>query len=625
MSIAYSCTLLFLETTFIYAGLLILHGLRKVTGAAGFYLALGMLFVFMQLAGAAGFRIDTGLPGLNFDLMSTGMMLPILAALMVIYISDGTLEAQRVIIGMMAALGLYVYLAKLTGISELAVNGTGEVSVFGGLIYQSVRAMAATVISFAWDIFLIPIFYQGLRNMKCRLFIAVMGALLLVQLCDGIIYTLILNLGKPQWWLPLQESYLAKIVTALWLSAMSSFYLARIPKENPGTGRSTLDIIIAFFGNYGKAKVLEENLKRSEERYKLLFEHAGDMVLTIHEDGTIHNVNQAASRLTGLEQLQNRHADFSALTGIKPEEWRSCTAMKQIMPLTGRTAELTFTPFQPVGEDGPTEYIVFGRDVTERTKLEKELEELHVRTEHNQRLQSIGRLAGGIAHDFNNFLHAIQGHLDLIRYMYPAENEDVNRHLEKIDSITEKASLLTRQMLGFARKGDYEKSIQNPAQLIRATLEMFPGNAIQMEYSIPAEPDFRIEADAVQIQQAILNILINARDAMNQIPEWDRHLKISLFSAASSGFIPDPPDEAEFDPEKLRQYCVIRIADSGPGIPDEIRHRILEPFFTTKPVGKGTGMGLSMAYGAMLSHKGWLQCRNASDGGAVFELIFPLA
>ncbi len=623
MDIAYSCVLLFLATTFVYTGLLILHGLRRVIGNAGLYLAIGMLFIFIQLAGTAGLRIDTGLPGMNFDLMSTNIMLPVLAMLMVIYISDGTLAAQRIIIGMMAGLGLYVYLAKLTGITDLVIN-TGEPSVFTSLINRSLQAMAASSISFALDIFLIPIFYQGLRNLKCRLFIAVMGALVLVQLCDGIFYVLLCNLGKPGWWQPLKNFYLANMLSALWLSAMSSFYLSRIPKENPGSGKNPLDIIIAFFGHYGKAKKLEEHLKRSEERYRLLFEHAGDMVMTIDGNGEIHHANEATIRLTGLHDPRLK---FSELTGMKQADWQHCdSAVMRVMPLTGRIVELTFTPFRPDGVNGPMEYIVFGRDVTDRIKLEKELADMHIRAEHNQRLESIGRLAGGIAHDFNNYLHAIQGHLDLIRYMYPVENENVERHLEKIDSITDKASLLTRQMLSFARKGDYMKTVQDPAQLILATLEMFPVNShsIQMTCNVTAPSPFRVEADAVQIQQAVLNILINARDAMNQIPVSDRFLEITLFAAEAemADFQPDPPDEAGY--RKDQPYCVIRISDSGPGIPDKIRHRIMEPFFTTKPVGKGTGMGLAMAYGLMLSHKGWLQCRNAKNGGAVFELIFPL-
>lgn len=623
MNLLYSCILIFLEVTFVYAALLILHGLRKVIGVAGFYIALGLLFVLMQLVGAAGFHVVTGLPGLNIELMSTGLLLPFLAAILIIYITDGTLETQRLIIGMMTALGLYLYLAKLTGNTALTLTGENTL-FFGKLINTGLRSMAATVLSFAVDIFLIPIVYQGLRNWKCRLFYAVLGSLALVQLYDCAVYGLILNLGKPDWWKPLADGYLTKMIAIIWLSIMSSFYLSRISVERPGSGRNALDILIAFFGNYGKTKALEENLKQSEARFKLLFENAGDMVIVIDEDGNITDANRAAFRLTG---LPDKNVSFPEISGIHREIWLMATEITVTMPVTGKILELTFTPFQPAGEDGPTEYIIFGRDVTERAKLEQEVEEWRVRTEHNQRLESIGRLAGGIAHDFNNYLHAVQGHLDLIRYMYPVENEDAERHLEKIDVITEKASLLTKQMLGFARKGSYEKNVFDPADMIRATLEMFPDTSavqVRMEgISASGASPFRINGDMIQIQQMLLNLFINARDAMNNVPEQERTMTISLFDAAEQqDFTADPPGEAEYDP--AAKYCVIRVADSGTGIPEEIRHRILEPFFTTKPVGKGTGMGLSMAYGSMLSHKGWLQCRNGAERGAIFELVFPI-
>ena len=117
---------------------------------------------------------------------------------------------------------------------------------------------------------------------------------------------------------------------------------------------------------------------------------------------------------------------------------------------------------------------------------------------------------------------------------------------------------------------------------------------------------------------------MNARDAVRKIPEHDRHITISLGMPAALGVDPLPPPDADVSPDA--RYCVIRIKDSGPGVPDELRARIFEPFFTTKPVGQGTGMGLSMAYGILISHKGWLQLDPPSPAspGAAFSLFLPL-
>ena len=390
--------------------------------------------------------------------------------------------------------------------------------------------------------------------------------------------------------------------------------------------------MIAFFGNYGKAKILEENLRVSEERYRLLFANASDMVLVIDENGNIRNANEAAVRLTGLTQEEiASDVPFTTISGILPDIWNSgkTSPVNVTMPRTQRIVELTFTPFHPSKGSG-IEFIVFGRDVTERIKLDREIAEWREKTEHNQRLESIGRLAGGIAHDFNNYLHAIQGHLDIIHYMHEIKDEGVARSLTKIDAITEKAALLTKQMLGFARKGNYARSIFDPSLLIRSTVDLLTpdapsSSAIQVEVKhIPQDSGLLINGDMIQIQQALLNILLNARDAMSELPENRRVIRIDLARMNElDGFSANPPDEAAYMPE--HDYCVIRITDSGPGIPESVINRIFEPFFTTKPVGKGTGMGLSMAYGSMLTHQGWLQCRNGAQGGAVFEMVFPLA
>ena len=117
---------------------------------------------------------------------------------------------------------------------------------------------------------------------------------------------------------------------------------------------------------------------------------------------------------------------------------------------------------------------------------------------------------------------------------------------------------------------------------------------------------------------------MNARDAVRKIPEHDRRITVSLGTPSELGVDPLPPPDADVSPEA--RYCVIRIADSGPGVPEEIRAKVFEPFFTTKPVGQGTGMGLSMAYGILIAHKGWLQLDPPSPDrpGAAFSLFLPL-
>jgi len=636
----FSIALAVLEMTFLFVTLLLLHGLKKQLGAPASYVAMGLLFGFTQFAGAGGITIVTGYSGFDIPLSSGVLMLPFLGILAVIYIADGTLSAQRVIIGLMISLALYLYLAHLTVTQAEMIPPQDTASdqlpvAFAAMMRSSLRMMAANVFSFTVDIFLIPIFYQGLRNRRINLFLCVAASLIAVQLSDALVFSAVYRWGRPDWWLDLEASYLYKTLMVLWLSVIITFYLSRIRYELPGEGRGALDIVIAFFGNYGKRVELEKTLRDTEERYRVLFRNAVASIFLTAPNGVISEVNDSAAAMFRISADELKDQSFPELAGIEPEKWDALLREPEARytatpPGTDRILELAINR---VMIDETPMVLVHGRDVTERTRLEREREIWREQTFHRQRLESIGELAGGIAHDFNNFLQAIQGHLDLIKYMYPVREENARRHIEVIDSITERAATLTRDLLGFARRGNFTASEIDLAAFLNTSAAMFLPSAAGIDFKLDL-PDTRksgdadapliVRGDSVQLQQVILNLLMNARDAVKKIPEHDRRITISLGMPAALGVDPLPPPDAEVSPDA--RYCVIRIKDSGPGVPDDLRARIFEPFFTTKPVGQGTGMGLSMAYGILISHKGWLQLDPADPDspGAAFSLFLPL-
>ena len=268
-------------------------------------------------------------------------------------------------------------------------------------------------------------------------------------------------------------------------------------------------------------------------------------------------------------------------------------------------------------------FIVYGQDITERSKLERERQEWQEQTFHWQRLESIGRLAGGIAHDFNNHLHAIQGHLDLI-YMEGASEENMP-HLEKIDSISQQAAKLTGQLLGYARKGRRQNKTLDLNQILRNAKELFlpDSRAGVLINTVFSEEQIRVFGDETQLNQAVLNLIINAKDAMENLPENQRKLTITAGNLATLDIEPVPPGEIK----DLAQnhYCGIRVKDSGPGVPKDLAEKIFEPFFTTKPTVKGTGMGLSMVYGTVSHHHGWIHLDSEVGKGTVFCLYLPKA
>ena len=636
----FSIALAILEMTFLFVTLLLLHGLKKQLGAPASYVAMGLLFGFAQFTGAGGLTIITGYPGFDVPLSSGVLMLPFLGILAVIYIADGTLSAQRVIIGLMISLALFLYLAHLTVTQAEMIppkNAGGDQlpAAFTAMMRSSLSMMAANVLSFTVDIFLLPIFYQGLRNRRINLFLCVAASMISVQLSDAIVFSAVYRWGRPNWWLDLEASYLFKTLMVLWLSVIITFYLSRIRYELPGEGRGALDIVIAFFGNYGKRVELEKTLRDTEERYRLLFRNAVASIFLTGPDGVISEANDSAAISFDVSSDELKGKSFPELAGIDRDRWDSlleeptarCTVT---LPGSGRILELAINRIV-IGETPMA--LVHGRDVTERTRLEREREIWREQTFHRQRLESIGELAGGIAHDFNNFLQAIQGHLDLIKYMYPVREENARRHIEVIDSITERAATLTRDLLGFARRGNFSASNIDLVSFLKTSAAMFLPSAsgIDFKLNLPARQDggadaqpLTVAGDSVQLQQVILNLLMNARDAVKKVPEQDRRITVSLGPPAELGVDPLPPPDAEVSPDA--RYCVIRISDSGLGVPEEIRARIFEPFFTTKAVGQGTGMGLSMAYGILISHKGWLQLDPPSpeSHGASFSLFLPL-
>ena len=267
-------------------------------------------------------------------------------------------------------------------------------------------------------------------------------------------------------------------------------------------------------------------------------------------------------------------------------------------------------------------FLAIGRDVTEESRLAQDKAMLSEQLAHAQRLESIGRLAGGIAHDFNNHIHAIQGHVDIIRLFYDVENEKAVNRLNKIAFITEQAGKLTEQLLGFARRGKYQETYFDLRELAERSAELFnPGSHHDINFKVKL-PDYEmlIKGDIIQLQQVIINLLLNAADAMEATPP-PHDLKIELMDAdeLEEDFI---PPGAKRKINKKRYQCII-VSDNGEGMAEDVLLKIFDPFFTTKPFGKGTGMGLAMAYGTVRNHRGWIDVKSKPRKGTAFYIFLP--
>ncbi len=261
------------------------------------------------------------------------------------------------------------------------------------------------------------------------------------------------------------------------------------------------------------------------------------------------------------------------------------------------------------GEGGqPTGTAGIARDVTERKQLEEQLLQ-------SQKMEAIGRLAGGVAHDFNNLLTAISGYSDLLLRELPEESA-LRSHAEEIQKAGERAAALTQQLLAFSRRQVLEPRVVNLNAAL-ANLEKMLRRLIgeDIELVTSAQPDlWPVKADPGQIEQVVLNLAVNARDAM---PNGGR-LTVSTQNTEL-----DEEAARNSPPTRPGSYVLLAVADSGAGMSPETRSRLFEPFFTTKEVGKGTGLGLSTVYGIVKQSGGYIWVESEPGAGSVFKIFLP--
>ncbi len=269
--------------------------------------------------------------------------------------------------------------------------------------------------------------------------------------------------------------------------------------------------------------------------------------------------------------------------------------------------EILKTPF--FGPDGQTMGLIgISRDITERRRLEEQLRQ-------SQKMEAVGQLAGGVAHDFNNLLTAILGNISLMLAGIPPS--DPNRELLRdTETAATRAADLTKQLLGFSRRTmlrleptNLNAAVQEAIRILRRTID--PRIAVEIKN---ARDLWNAWGDPGQLNQVLINLCLNARDAM---PDG------GTLTVETANVIVDG-DYAQLHLEaRPGEFVVLRVSDTGHGIPPEIRQRIFEPFFTTKRPGQGTGLGLAMVFGIVKQHQGWIDCHSETGCGTRFDIYLP--
>jgi PAS domain S-box-containing protein len=363
----------------------------------------------------------------------------------------------------------------------------------------------------------------------------------------------------------------------------------------------------------------EDALRKNEEMFRLLFTYNPLPTWVMDRESLrFLEVNEAAVLQYGYSQ--NEFKSMSVLD-LRPEEerakyldqlnripdeglyhghWKHCKKDGKVIQVETISHQLEYA--------GRRVRLVVARDISERHLLEQQLRQ-------SQKMEAVGRLAGGVAHDFNNLLMVIKGHTELLLNVLPNE-EKYSRKIEQIDRAADRASTLTRQLLAFSRLQVLQPQVINLNGVVEEMGKLLPrliGEDIELV--IRGSEDLgAIRADASQMEQVIMNLAVNARDAM---PEGGRLLIETSNAELDSNY------NAVHPIVRQGRYILLAVSDNGTGMSAETQARIFEPFFTTKPQGKGTGLGLSTVYGVVKQSGGFIWVYSEVGRGTSFKIYLP--
>lgn len=629
--------LLLLEGTFIFTVLALLFHQRNNIGKSPFIMAFSALNVFTLMIMGADIQAHL-FSWMYFSIPKVVMFSPLLAIYLLVYISEGTLSAQRMIYGLLAICGIAVYISEMIYLqcswSNFSISAGLSGSTLELLMNSAKSSLLAAVIPVLFSIFSIPIIYSSLREIKFSIFpaalISLLGAQLLLIVPGWMIE---LGSGMPPEFLRGEE--IAQFIMTAWMGVLLGLFLklTESERQKPHLDRP-LDIFFAFFGSYGRSKELEQDLSDWQNRYRQILRNASEIIVLFDSENRVREANIAAVKFFGPEVAEGKEKLLERLYDIELPgfNFANSSANAKSFRCSCRANDTIdaklFVSWNSMTLNNQEYRILIARDITQEVKLMEEKSLLAEQLAHSQRLESLGILAGGVAHDFNNYIHAILGHVDVAQLIGQREkswNEKITGHLDKIIIIAEKAGELTRQLLGFARRGNYVESDFDPAILFKGTLDLIgPKKLSGVEVECSAEEKcFLIHCDQLQLQQVLVNIIINALYAMER-NSGDKKLKFNLLPASQL------PDSAFVIPPGLNvkgsnkdDFCCIAISDNGSGMDQETQDKIFEPFFTTKPRGEGSGMGLSMAYGIVTNCGGWIAVESTPGNGSTFRLFLP--
>jgi PAS domain S-box-containing protein len=371
-------------------------------------------------------------------------------------------------------------------------------------------------------------------------------------------------------------------------------------------------------------KLAEDALRLSEERFRLLVQGVTDYAIyMLDPDGRVTNWNAGAERIKGYtaDDIVGHHfsrfyTEPDRAAGVPAQALATAVSAgryenEAIRVRKDGTHFWAHVVIDPIYHDNGNlaGFAKITRDVTERRKAEEALADARARLLQSQKMEAVGQLTGGIAHDFNNLLTAVLGSLELLRKRLP-EDPKLERLLDNAVQGAQRGASLTQRMLAFARRQDLKVEAVDLPDLVRGMSDLLQrsiGSRIRIETRFPLGLA-AAEGDPNQLELALLNLVLNARDAM---PTGG-----VIVVSARQETIGDGNDVGLAPGD----YVCISVADTGEGMDEATLARAAEPFFTTKGVGRGTGLGLSMVHGVAEQSGGRLLLRSRPGEGTTAEI-----
>jgi PAS domain S-box-containing protein len=389
------------------------------------------------------------------------------------------------------------------------------------------------------------------------------------------------------------------------------------------------DRALAFLGELPKRVGESVTRHRLQHLNRLLIEaleSARDGVMITDLQGEIRHVNSSLEHMTGYERRELLGQTPRLLkSGIHPSEfyapmWHNLLARTSWQGelinkrKDGTLLDVSLTVSPILDNRGQlTHFVGIYRDIGERKQMERQLFQA-------QKMQSVGTLAGGVAHEFNNLLAGIQGYAAL-GLREQGLSPVLGQFLQLIVDLSDRAAALTRQLLAFARKPALSRQPTSMDRLARATAEFLRQTlSIEVRLELPDQSDdgddgrLMAQADANQLQQVLVNLALNARDAMNPA----QPVVFRLRHVVLAGDIPAFPENVP-----AGDYAVVEVEDRGTGMAPQVLSQALDPFFTTKDVGQGTGLGLPVAFGIVHGHHGHLTISTQVGTGTCVSIYLP--